>query len=159
MLKICSMSRRNTTGRISCAASHMCYSYLYCSILQCVAVRCSVLQCVAVCCSVFYFLRLKPGAVHIHLAACCGLLQCGAVRSSAEQCGAVWCSVGVVWSSMLQCGLVCCSVLQCNAVLQRVVVCCYVQRLPMYVLVCCNVLHSVAACHNGAQDLSICNDN
>ena len=93
MLKICSMSRRNTTGRISCAASHMCYSYLYCSILQCVAVRCSVLQCVAVCCSVLYFLRLKPQVLFTstlqHVAVCYSAEQCGAVRSSVVLYGAV----------------------------------------------------------------------
>jgi len=62
--------------------------YVYCSVLQCVAVCCSVLQCVAVRCSA---------------------LQCVAVCGSALQCVAVRCSV-------LQCVAVCCDLVQCVAV-------------------------------------------
>jgi len=61
---------------------------VWCSALQCDAVRCSVMQCVAVWCSA---------------------LQCDAVRFSVMQCVAVWCSA-------LQCDAVCCSVMQCVAV-------------------------------------------
>jgi len=45
------------------------YTWLCCSVLQCVAVRvcCSELQCVAVCCSV---VQCECGAV------CCSMLQC-----------------------------------------------------------------------------------
>ena len=47
--------------------------FMYCGLLQCVAVSCSVLQCVAVCCSVLQ-----------RVAVCCSVSQCVAVCCSGE---------------------------------------------------------------------------
>jgi len=67
------------------------HRYVWCSVLQCVAVCCSVLQCVAV-----WLLRWEQDEEERKI-------------DDTGTCGAVWCSV-------LQCGAVCCSVLQCVAV-------------------------------------------
>jgi len=75
---------------------------VWCSVLQCVAVRCSVLQSVAVClqCVAVNVLQTPGslaaairgdafGIVLQWLAVCCSVLQCVAVSCGALQCVAV----------------------------------------------------------------------
>jgi len=78
--------------------------YLWCSMVQCVAVCCSVLQCVAVCCCVLQCVVMSVCAIS---AVWCSVLQCVAVCCSVLQCVAVCCC-------MLQCVAVCCTVCLCN---------------------------------------------
>jgi len=54
---------------------------VWCSVVQCGAVRFSVVQCGSVWCS-----AVQCGAV------CCSVVQCGSVWCSAVQCGAVRCT-------------------------------------------------------------------
>jgi len=48
---------------------------VFCSVLQCVAVRGSVLQCVAVCCSVRQCVVVRDSVLQC-VAVCCSVLQC-----------------------------------------------------------------------------------
>jgi len=125
---------------------------VFCSVLQCVAVRCSVLQCVAACCSVLQC-----------VAVCCSVLQCAAVCCSVSIshqsqggaghfgdvpspvvfCAESWefgvspcrrqCPHSVLF--VLQCVAVCYSVLLCVAVC-----CCVLQCVAVW----CSVLQLVA---------------
>jgi len=104
------------------------YVYLYCSMLQWVAVccstlhygavRCSAVQCGAVSCSAVQCSAVQCSAIQCN-AVCCSASQCVAVRCSALQCVAVRCSAlqcVAVRCSALQCDAVRCSALQCDAV-------------------------------------------
>jgi len=90
------------------------------SVLQCAAVWCSVLQCAAVYCSVL------PCA-----AVCCSALQC--VVLCVLQGVAVWC-----WYPNINTNVRIYMYICIYSVLQRVVVCCSVQRC---FAVSCSVLH------------------
>ena len=51
-------------------------SFVCCSVLQCVAVCCSVWQCVAVCCSALqYVVRSRKECGHLWFAVRCSVLQ------------------------------------------------------------------------------------
>jgi len=77
--------------------------FVYCSVLQCVAVCCSVsqgvagccrvLQGVAVCCSVFSLLRFRPESLSVLQCALQCIIVCVAACCSVLQRVAVWCSV------------------------------------------------------------------
>jgi len=60
--------------------------FLWCSVLQCVAVCCSVLQCVAVCCGVLHHIVGCCSVVQRVAVCCCSVLQCVAQLCSVLQC-------------------------------------------------------------------------
>jgi len=121
---------------------------VWCSVLQCVAVRCSLWQPVAVWCSELWCVAVcmvmlrqdvnieLQGAKETVIAVCCDVLQCAAVCCSAlhfnyfkgesTSVPGVKETVFAVCCNVLQCAFVCCSALQCVAarcsVLQRVAV-------------------------------------
>ena len=100
---------------------------VWCSELQCVAMRCSALQCVAVCCSV---------------------LQCVAVCFSVLQCDAVCCSV-------MQGAAVCCIVLQCIALYcSEYCICASQPRMGMSHVSCGNEQCHTGMSHDSRMDKS-----
>ena len=68
---------------------------VYCTVLQCVAVRRSMLQYDAVCCSVLQCVAVPKEGVYPHecVAVCCSMLYFVVVCCSVLQCVAVCCSV------------------------------------------------------------------
>jgi len=127
------LARQNVNLRI-----HVAVYWIFCCVLQCVAVCCSMLQCVAVCCSLVQCSAVcctfattcetKRESTYsccsllnllLCVAVCCSVLQRVAAYCSILQCAVVCCTFAVIWETrrnstrfMLQCAAVYCSVLQ-----------------------------------------------
>ena len=88
---------------------------VYCSVLQCDAVRCSMLQWEET-----FGTRVVVAPVCCHMlpcvTVCCSELQCVAVRGSVLQWVETFGTRVVVAHKLSMCVAVCCSVLQCVAV-------------------------------------------
>ena len=114
----------NAGPRSLCSVLPLCVA-VWCSLLQCVAVRgngsslCRVLPLfVTVCCSVLQYVAVWCSVLQCD-AACCSVLQCVAVTLHGSSFYSVFPLCVAVCCSVLQCVAVCCSVLQWEDVIRR----------------------------------------